>query len=90
MKQPRNAFVTVSMPPPLRKRIAAKLKHSGTYGSTSDYIRDLVRRDLDRDQAMAKFDELITAGANSPGQLVTEHWWKDLRAEIAERRRQGT
>lgn len=84
----RQAFVNVSMPAPLRDRLTKKVKQLGSYGSTSDYIRDLIRRDLDRDQAMAKFDQLITKGADSPGQLVTEQWWKDLRGEIAERRKQ--
>jgi antitoxin ParD1/3/4 len=86
----RQAFVNVSMPAPLRDRLTKKVQKLGSYGSTSDYIRDLIRRDLDRDQAMAKFDALITEGANSPGQLVTEQWWKDLRADIAERRKART
>jgi len=82
----RQAFVNVSMPAPLRDRLTKKVEKLGSYGSTSDYIRDLIRRDLDRDQVMAKFDQLITEGANSPGQLVTEQWWKELRAEIAQGR----
>jgi antitoxin ParD1/3/4 len=84
----RQAFVNVAMPAPLRDRLIKKVHQLGSYGSTSDYVRDLIRRDLDRDAAMAKLDQLITEGANSPGELVTEQWWKDLRAEIAQRRKE--
>ncbi len=84
----RHAFVNVSMPVPLRDRLTKKVQKLGSYGSMSDYIRDLIRRDLDRDAAMTKLDRLITAGANSPDELVTEQWWQDLYAEIAQRRKE--
>ncbi len=82
----QQAFVNVSMPAPLRDRLTKKVQRLGSYGSTSDYIRDLIRRDLDRDAAMAKLDELITEGVNSPGQLVTEQWWKDRYTELERHR----
>ena len=82
----RQAFVNVAMPAPLRDRLIKKVKKVGSYGSTSDYVRDLIRRDLDRDQGMAKFDRFITEGANSPTELVTPEWWQKLDAEIARRR----
>ena len=84
----RQAFVNVSMPAPLRDRLTKKVQKLGSYGSMSDYIRDLIRRDLDRDAAMAKLDRLITEGANSPGELVTEQWWKDRYAELERHRRE--
>lgn len=84
----RQAFVNVSMPAPLRDRLTKKVQKLGSYGSTSDYIRDLIRRDLDRDAALAKLDQLITEGANSPGELVTAQWWKDRYAELERHRRE--
>lgn len=34
------------MPAPLRDRLNKKVQQTGAYGSTSDYVRDLIRRDL--------------------------------------------
>ena len=80
------AFVNVSMPAPLRDRLTKRVERLGSYGSTSDYVRDLIRKDLDRDAALAKLDQFITEGANSPTERVTPEWWKRLDAEIARRR----
>lgn len=82
----QQAFVNVSMPAKLRDRLTKKVRDLGSYGSTSDYVRDLIRKDLDRDAALAKLDQFITEGAESPTERVTPTWWKRLDAEIARRR----
>jgi antitoxin ParD1/3/4 len=81
------AFVNVSMPAPLRDRLTKKVQKLGSYGSTSEYVRDLIRKDLDRDVALAKLDQFITEGANSATERVTQDWWERLDAEIERRRR---
>lgn len=87
MKQ-KIATMNVSLPAPLRNRLDQKVKKLGAFGSTSDYVRDLIRRDLQRDDARAQLDALITEGANSPTELVTPEWWKARREELARHRRE--
>lgn len=41
------ATMTISLPDPLKEWIEARIKE-GEYASTSDYVRDLVRRDRER------------------------------------------
>lgn len=41
------ATMTVSLPDPMKDWIEARVR-SGEYASTSDYVRDLVRRDRER------------------------------------------
>ena len=84
----RQAFVNVSMPAPLRDRLTKKVQKLGSYGSMSDYIRDLIRRDLDRDAALHQLDELITEGVNSPLERVDAAWWKARRDHLARYRRE--
>ena len=81
--RPRIAFMNVSMPAPLRDRLSKKVQRLGSYGSTSDYIRDLIRRDLDRD-AIDQVDRLLLDGINSgPAEPMTAAWRKARRAALA-------
>ena len=41
------ATMTISLPDPMKDWIEAQIKQ-GEYASTSDYVRDLVRRDRER------------------------------------------
>ena len=41
------ATMTISLPEPMKDWIEAQIKQ-GEYASTSDYVRDLVRRDRER------------------------------------------
>jgi antitoxin ParD1/3/4 len=41
------ATMTISLPAPMKEWIEARIKE-GEYASTSDYVRDLVRRDRER------------------------------------------
>ena len=43
-------IITISMPEPLRLYLANKIK-SSSYGSVSEYIRELVRADQERESA---------------------------------------
>jgi putative addiction module CopG family antidote len=83
----RQAFVNVSMPVPLRNRLTKKVQKLGSYGSMSDYIRDLIRRDLDRDAVLDQLDQLIAEGAHSPLERVDAAWWKARRDHLARYRR---
>ena len=54
---------------------------SGPYGNTSEYLRELVRRDQE-EQAKKRLRELIEEGLQSgPGRALTD----DLAAELKKR-----
>jgi len=73
-------FVTtmnVSLPDELKTFVDERVD-SG-YGSTSEYVRDLIRRDRDREQLRG----LILDGANSgPGRIADDEYFTSLRARI--------
>jgi antitoxin ParD1/3/4 len=87
MKQ-QVSTMNISMPTPLRQKLDAKVRRLGAYGSTSDYVRDLIRRDLARD-AIARVDVLLSEGEDSgPPEAVDERWWKARHADLAKHRRE--
>jgi antitoxin ParD1/3/4 len=55
--------MSFALPESLRAYIDERVQ-SGQYGNTSEYLRDLVRRDQD-DQAKKRLRDLITAGLES-------------------------
>jgi len=76
-----------SLPPALRKQLDQKVQRLGAYSSTSEYLRELVRRDLQRD-AIAHVDALLSEGeASGPPEPIDAHWWKERSADLAKHRR---
>jgi antitoxin ParD1/3/4 len=55
--------MSFALPESMRAYIDERVR-SGQYGNTSEYIRDLVRRDQEA-QARRRMQELITAGLSS-------------------------
>jgi len=55
--------MSFALPESLRDYIDARVQ-SGEYGNTSEYLRDLIRRDQ-HDQAARRLRELITEGLES-------------------------
>lgn len=58
------ATMTVSLPDPMKDWIEAQISR-GDYASTSDYVRDLVRRDRARREQEFTLDELRKKLADS-------------------------
>lgn len=58
------ATMTVSLPDPMKEWIEAQIK-KGEYASTSDYVRDLVRRDRARRGQELTIEELRQIVADS-------------------------
>jgi len=88
MKRPAQTTVNVSLPRPLRTQLEQKVHRLGSYGSMSEYVRELIRRDLQRD-AIAKVDALLLEGLNSGEPVpIDAQWWKDRHVEL-ERHRQS-
>jgi len=78
--------MSFSLPEDMRRYIDERVAE-GHYGNTSEYLRDLVRRDQ-RDRALTRVRELIAEGlASGPAELVTEEEERDLEAMARGRKR---
>jgi len=56
--------ITISMPDPMSDYVARRV-NSGQYGNVSEFFRDLVRRDQQRQQALDELGELVDAAEAS-------------------------
>ena len=73
--------LSISLPDSLRSYIDERVE-SGSYGNTSKFLRDLVRRDQ-LDQAKVRFRSLIEEGLTSgPGRLVSEQMVAEINAQV--------
>lgn len=60
--------MNVSLPEPMKSWVESRAR-TGQYSNVSDYVRDLIRRDQDRAQAVAEIQALADAGvASGPAQ----------------------
>lgn len=76
--------LNISLPEPLRDWIEAQVKR-GRYGNASEYLRELIRRDQER-QAQERLEELLLEGVKSGlASPLTKQDWAELRADVAER-----
>jgi antitoxin ParD1/3/4 len=72
------ATMNISLPEPLKRFVDAQVD-SGSYGTSSEYVRMLIRREQEREA----FRELILEGARSGhGELVDDAYFDRLRARI--------
>lgn len=70
--------MNVSLPEPLKEFVEAQVGDRG-FGTTSGYVRELIRRDRDRQ----RLRRLLLEGANSPPAVtVDEAWFSELRASL--------
>jgi len=58
------ATMNVSLPDQMKDWVEAQAR-TGRYSNASDYVRDLIRRDQERQQAIAEIQELVTEGIES-------------------------
>ena len=76
--------LNISLPGPLREWIDAQIK-GGRYGNASEYLRELIRRDQER-QAQGRLEALLLEGVKSgTASPLTKQDWEELRTEVAER-----
>lgn len=71
------ANITVSLPEPMKDWIEAQAR-SGNYDDGADYIRELIRRDLDRAAWTAELQPLIDAGLASG---ISDRSMEELREQ---------
>ncbi len=77
--------MSFALPETLRSYIDQRVQ-SGHYGNTSEYLRDLIRRDQD-EQARKRLRELIEAGLQSgPAREMTPGIVAELKARALGRR----
>jgi antitoxin ParD1/3/4 len=78
--------VNISLPKRMRAEIERKIAREA-YGSVSEYLRDLIRRDLHK-EAYEHVDRLLLEGLNSPARPYDRKWLQRLKAEITKQPRQ--
>jgi len=77
------ATMNVSLPDPMKVWVEAQTQ-DGRYSNASDYVRDLIRRDQDRQQAIAELQQLVDEGlASGPATRL------DVEAFLARKRDQN-
>ncbi len=58
------ATMNVSLPDPMKDWVEAQAR-TGRYSNASDYVRDLIRRDQERNAKLAELQALVTEGIES-------------------------
>jgi antitoxin ParD1/3/4 len=77
------ATMNVSLPDPMKAWVEAQTQ-DGRYSNASDYVRDLIRRDQDRQQAIVELQQLVDEGlASGPAGRL------DVEAFLARKRDQS-
>ena len=72
--------MSFALPEAMRSYVDQRVR-SGQYGNTSEYLRELIRRDQE-EQAKKRLRELIEAGLNSgPGQALTPQRTAQLKKQ---------
>lgn len=70
--------MNVSLPDELKEFVDEQAERGG-YGSTSEFVRDLIRREQDRQRLRA----LLFDGASSPsGPIADQGYFAELRARV--------
>ncbi|WP_027246074.1 type II toxin-antitoxin system ParD family antitoxin [Leisingera daeponensis] len=70
------ATMNVSLPDQMKDWVEERAR-TGTYANSSDYVRDLIRRDQARAAAIAELQTAIDAGlASGPSEALTAEAFK--------------
>jgi antitoxin ParD1/3/4 len=73
--------MNISLPATLRGALEKKVERQ-SYGTASEYVRDLIRKDLQR-EAIAQVDELLLEGIHSGKPVpITQKWWAERHAKL--------
>ena len=79
----KHASIHVSVPPLLKEFVDGRVA-SGGFGSTSDYVRSLIRADQ-KEHARDQLEARLLRALDSPSEEMTPGDWADIRREVAER-----
>lgn len=71
--------MNIALPEAMRFYVSERVE-SGQFGNTSEYVRDLIRKDQ-REQRIQRLRALVEEGlASGPGRIDTPEDWAELRA----------
>ncbi|MFP5487133.1 MAG: type II toxin-antitoxin system ParD family antitoxin [Acidimicrobiia bacterium] len=70
--------MNVSLPDELKSFVDERVGHGG-FGSTSEYVRDLIRRDQERERLRSL---LLAGAASSPGPIANDTYFESLRTRV--------
>lgn len=77
------ATMNVSLPDAMKEWVEAQVE-TGRYGNSSDYVRDLVRRDQERTEARAKLQQMVdNALASGIVEMSRDELLARMRAKAA-------
>lgn len=72
--------MNISLPESLKEFVEDKVQN-GTYSTNSEYVKDLIRKELERE----KLRNLLLDGARSPRseQALDQHYFQSLRHKVS-------
>lgn len=74
------ATMNISLPEQMKKWVETQT-HNGAYSNSSDYVRDLIRKDQERTAKIAAFQTLVDEGrASGISALSMDEIWRDITA----------
>lgn len=74
-----SSTMNIALPEPMRAYVARRVE-SGQFGNTSEYVRELIRRDQ-REQDVARLRAMVEEGlASGPARADTADDWAELQA----------
>jgi antitoxin ParD1/3/4 len=77
--------MNISLPETMKDFVDEQVQGGG-YGSASEYIRDLVRRDQ-KQRAETRLETLLLEGLDSGEDIpITSEFWENLRRDLMARR----
>ena len=75
------ATMNISLPETLKDHVKRRARE-GNFSNPSDYVRALIRRDLER-EAERKLEAQLLAGlASGDARALSEKDWHDIRREV--------
>ncbi|MBD2665484.1 hypothetical protein B6N60_04369 [Richelia sinica FACHB-800] len=80
--------VNISLPDSMRDFINEQVEKGG-YSTTSEYIRHLIRQDLERVQK-SRIEKLLLEGLDSGEAIeITDEWWEQKRSQLIDKIRKS-
>lgn len=70
--------MNISLPAPLRDWVQKQVK-DGNYGSSSEFVREMLRRIRD-EQSFAGYEEALLAAIESPVVPADDAFWRRIRS----------
>jgi antitoxin ParD1/3/4 len=71
--------MNIALPDVMRDYVARRVE-SGQYGNTSEYVRDLIRKDQ-QEQGLARLRSMLMDGlASGPADPITQSFWDEVNA----------